>query len=104
MHRQALHKSLSLGIVLLLSLAAIACGGSKMEGTYSNASGMVTLDLRSGGEASFTMMGETEACTYKVEGKKLHLKCKENEADFEIHNDGSLSGPGFIGMLKKSKS
>jgi hypothetical protein len=82
----------------------VACGASKVRGTYSNASGMVTLDLRSGGEASFTMMGETEACTYKVEGQTVHLTCGQNKVDFAIHDDGSLTGPGFIGSLKKSKS
>ena len=104
MNKSANRRRFVFGAVVLAVAAIIACGGSKMEGTYSNPSGMVTLDLRSGGEASFTMGGESEACTYKVEGKKLHLTCGANKVDFDIHDDGSLTGPGFIGALRKSKS
>jgi len=66
---------------------------------------MATLELRSGGNASFTMMGETHTCTYKVDGDKLTLDCKEPEAlVFTIHDDGSLTPVGtFIGMMKKTK-
>ena len=60
-------------------VATIGGCGSKVEGTYSNGS-MVTLDLKSGGN-----------CTPKGE-----------KADFLIHDDGSLTGPGFIGNMKKS--
>lgn len=83
-------------------MAVIGCG-SKVEGTYSNGS-MVTLDLKSGGKAMFTMMGETIPCTYKVKDNKVQLDCtpKGEKVDFMIHDDGSLTGPGFIGNMKKS--
>ena len=90
---------------LVLLIPAIGSCGSKMEGTYTNTGGMVTLDLKSGGKASFTMMGETYACTYKVSGDKIMLDCtpKGEKVEFAIHDDGSLTGPGFIGAMKKSK-
>ena len=52
-------------IVILAAVIAVVvviggCG-SKVEGTYSNGS-MVTLDLKSGGKAMFTMMGESIPC------------------------------------------
>jgi hypothetical protein len=85
----------------------IAGCGSKMEGTYSQGGGpgTIALDLKSGGKATFTMMGEDYACTYKVNGDKLALDCspKGEKLNFTIHDDGSLTGPGFIGVLKKSK-
>ena len=79
--------------------------GSKMEGTYTNTGGMVTLDLKSGGKATFTMMGETLPCSYKSKGDKINLDCspKGEKVDFTVHDDGSLTGPGFIGAMKKSK-
>lgn len=96
-------------VVLIASVIAIiavigGCG-SKMEGTYTNSGGMVTLDLKSGGKATFTMMGETIPCTYKVSGDKVNLDCapKGEKVDFMIHDDGSLTGPSFIGSMKKSK-
>lgn len=89
--------------VLLAVTPAIGSCGPK-EGTYTNTGGTVTLDLKSGGKATLTLMGETNPCTYKVNGDQLLLDCKQNKMDFTIHDDGSLSGPGLIGSMKKSKS
>ena len=92
--------------IAFVSLVTAACG-DKVEGTYSNAAGLVTLELKSGGKADMTMMGNSEHCTYKVEGKKdgkkVMLTCGRNTADFAIHDDGSITGPGFMGIMKKSK-
>jgi hypothetical protein len=86
------------------AMAVIGGCGSKMEGTYTNAGGNVTLDLKSGGKAAFTMMGESVPCTYKVKDNKVMLDCtpKGEKVDFMVHDDGSLTGPGFIGAMKKS--
>ena len=96
-------------IILLVAICvmvpAVGNGASNMEGTYTNNGGMVTLDLKSGGKANFTMMGESIACTYKVKDDKVKLDCtpKGEKVDFLIHGDGSLTGPGFIGNMKQSK-
>jgi hypothetical protein len=89
---------------VIAAMAVIGGCGSKMEGTYTNAGGNVTLDLKSGGKATFTMMGESIPCGYKVSGDKVNLDCtpKGEKVDFMIHDDGSLTGPGFIGAMKKS--
>lgn len=97
-----------LNVVLIAAViaatAVIGGCGSKMEGTYTNAGGNVTLDLKSGGKAAFTMMGESLPCTYKVKDNKVMLDCtpKGEKVDFMIHDDGSLAGPGFVGAMKKS--
>lgn len=106
MHRKSQHRWLSMGIAILLSITTIACGGAKLEGTYSNEPGTIVLDVKSGGRATLTLAGQAQACTYKVEGKTLRLQCEgdDEETQFNIHDDGSLSGPGFIGTLRKSKS
>jgi len=90
---------------LFVMLPAVGNCGSTMEGTYTNNGGMVTLDLKSDTKAIFTMMGESMPCTYKVKDDKLLLDCtpKGEKVDFIIHGDGSISGPGFIGNMKKSK-
>jgi hypothetical protein len=89
---------------VIVVIALIGGCGSKMEGTYTNTGGNVTLDLKSGGKAAFTMMGESVPCTYKVKDNKVMLDCtpKGEKVDFMVHDDGSLSGPGFIGAMKKS--
>jgi hypothetical protein len=89
----------------MLEVPAIGGCGSKTEGTHTNTGGMVTLDLKSGGKAVLTLMGETTSCTYKVKDNKVMLDCtpKAEKVDFMIHDDGSISGPGFIGNMKNSK-
>jgi hypothetical protein len=93
--------------IALLVSGLVSCGSkSKLEGTYTQTGGgTVALDLKSGGKAQFTMMGESAACTYQVNGDKLMLDCspKGEKVDFTIHDDGSLTGPSFIGVLKKGK-
>ena len=94
-------------LLVCLMLACTGCSGSSIVGTYSNANGVVTMDVRSGGNASITMMGESKACTYKVDGNQLTLNCPEiGPLVLTIHDDGSLTPPpgNFIGALKKSKS
>lgn len=103
-----MNRSLFSKIALATGIAggafALASCGSGVSGTYTNPTGMVTLDLRSGGKASLTVMGEMEPCTYDVDGKSMNLTCKGEKTEWGIHDDGSLSGPGFVGVLKKSKS
>src|SRR5205814_247872 len=74
---------------------------------YSQAAGgmPIVLDLKSGDKANFSMSGEDLACTYKVNEDKLALDCSPNgeKLDFTIHDDGSLTGPGMVGILKKGK-
>lgn len=90
------------GVVLFLIAVTAACG-SKVSGTYSNENGFVVLDVRSGGKATLTMMGEVTECTHTEDKDKLTLECKGDKLVFNIHDDGSISGPGFIGMLRKKK-
>lgn len=95
---------LSLAIAFALSFVP-AFGRSRLEGTYINVNGVATLELRSGGKASITVLADTEACTYNVDGKKLHLACNEGKVDFTIHDDGSLTPDGaLIGTMRKSQS
>ena len=90
-------------VAFFLIAPAVSQSAPNMEGTYS--SGMVTLDLKGGGKAIFTMMGESMPCVYKTTDDKVLLDCtpKGEKVDFIIHGDGSISGPGFIGNMKKSK-
>lgn len=100
-----LRKSILLAWLAMMSIATVACGaGGGLEGTYSTSAGNVVLELRSGGKANFTIMGETQACTWKAGDSKVVLTCKGDAVDFVRHDDGSLSGPGFVGRMTKSKS
>ena len=95
-------------IVVLAVLVLLPTGGhsgSNMEGTYTSNMGNVVLDLKPGGKAMLTRLGESMPCKYNVQDEKLVLDCtpQGEMVDFVIHGDGSISGPGFIGSMKKSK-
>ena len=49
------------------------------------------------------MMGQTAACTYKVDGDKVPVTCMGETIDFVKQSDGSLTpGPtSQFGALKK---
>jgi len=88
----------------LLLLATAACGGSKIAGTYSNENGSIVLDLKSGGTGSLSIGGESKPCTYTVESAQVKANCDGNDIVFDVHDDGSLTGPpdSMVGVLKKS--
>lgn len=97
----------TLAVMALVSmvLVAAACGGDKLAGTYQNENGSIVLDIKSGGTGALTIAGETKPCTYTSDQQTLKVTCDQNEVDFTVHDDGSLTGPpdSFVGDLKKTK-
>jgi hypothetical protein len=98
--------------LVVLLLAVVFLSGSSCTrrdpwtGTYSNANGSIVLDVKSGGKASMTLMGDAKECTYTADGDKtLTLACPEppGQLVFQRQSDESLVGQGFIGQLTKSK-
>ena len=85
-----------------LSSLTVACG-SKLDGTYTNPSGIVMLELRSGGKATMGVGGETRECTHAEDGKQVRLTCGRDQIALRVNEDGTLFAPGFIGVMKKSK-
>lgn len=101
-------KASSAAIATLGVFLSVVWGcGSGVQGTYTDAAGSVLLELRSGGQASITFMGEIVPCTYKVDTNKVALNCKEPAGiiQLSIHDDGSLTGPpgSFFPVLRKTK-
>ena len=63
------------------SLVMLISGcNSGPNGTYTDANGAVILELRSGGKANFTFMGDVQDCTHETSGKQLTLICKATPA------------------------
>jgi hypothetical protein len=95
--------------ILVSGVVLLMCGcNSGPKGTYTDANGAVILELKSGGKANFTFMGDVEDCTHESSGKQLTLTCKGSPAPvtvFNIHDDGSLTGPpgSFMPPLRKEK-
>lgn len=91
----------SLGLLLLLSALSGCDSGPK--GTYTNVNGLVTLDLLGGGKATMSAFGESKDCAYKTADNALNVICGRERFDFRVNSDGSLVGPGTLGVMKKSK-
>ncbi|HTP43273.1 MAG TPA: hypothetical protein VMJ13_01850 [Candidatus Acidoferrum sp.] len=101
--KSTLARTIAFASLIAGSALTFAGCGSGLSGTYTNPTGLVTLDVRSGGKASLAMMGESEDCTYDVDGKKMTLTCNKDKTVWNIHDDGSITGPGFVGTLSKKK-
>lgn len=97
--------SLLRGIILASSLAFIGLtlAGCGVEGKYSDQTGMINLELQSGGKATLGAMGQAEPCTYKTDGDKVDITCHGETTTFTKQSDGSLAPPAgaMIGLLKK---
>ena len=86
-----------------LSCFALFLSGCGVEGTYKDETGAVTLELKSGGKAVYSGMGQSAECTYKVDGDRVPVTCMGFTVDFTKQKDGSLTpGPDArFGALKK---
>jgi hypothetical protein len=98
-------KKQMLAVVAVLVFASACSSGP--SGTYSDANGAVLLELKSGGNANFTFMGDVADCKHSTSGNQLTLDCKgqPGKLALTIHDDGSLTGPpgSFMPMLRKQK-
>ena len=103
---KALKVVLAAAVPACIVMALTACG-SGPTGTYSDQLGAVLLELKSGGKANFTYMGDVADCTHRTSGSKLTLTCKGEAGTtvFTIHDDGTLTGPpgSFMPPLRKRK-
>ena len=96
--------TIAVAVVCVIVLAG--CGKS-ITGTYSDSPHSVVLDLKSGGKANFTYMGDVADCKYSVSDPKLTLNCEGDAGTtvFTIHDNDTLTGPAgsLIPALRKNK-
>jgi len=98
-------RRIAVGGSLAAGIMMTGCGGP--SGVYQSSNGAVVLNLKSGGEATFSMMGESQPCKYTSESKKVTLTCGDEGAMvLTVLDDGSLMGPpgSPMGTLRKTKS
>jgi hypothetical protein len=93
--------TLAVGLLFVTSVSGCSSG---LNGTYTNTGGMVMLELASGGKATMSMGGDIKTCTYTADEKSVVLNCGRNDQmSLRVNSDGSLTAPGFVGVMKKSK-
>jgi len=99
--------SMIIAICAALVLTGCFAFGNPLQGVYYDQTGGISLDLKSGGDATFTFAGESSPCTYTVKGEKLTVACKGDAGTtvFTIRQDGSLAPPpgALITALQKRK-
>ncbi|MEP7324988.1 MAG: hypothetical protein ABI836_03485 [Gemmatimonadota bacterium] len=80
---------------VLLAAATVTSCGSGVDGVYHDSTGQVTLELKSGGKAHITLMGEQHDLTYKIEGNKIAMRDPTDSTSGEVvatrNTDGTLA-------------
>ena len=95
----------ALALTLAVTLICLSGCTPSIEGNYSNANGTIVLDLKSDDKASLTFLGETKSCFYQQAKNQIKCLCaKATRQCFTRHEDGSLTGPGAVGVLQKTKN
>ncbi|MFZ3036942.1 MAG: hypothetical protein WA112_06665 [Rugosibacter sp.] len=84
--------------VILLS----ACG-SGLNGTYTDASGIVSYTFKSGGKVTMATMGLETEMEYRVEDGKVKIGSPQGALVMPILEDGSIQGPMGIKFTKQKK-
>jgi hypothetical protein len=94
MRSRRLRRLLPILFLLLVTVTIVSCG-SGVNGVYHDPSGQVTLELKSGGKAHITLMGEQHDLTYKLEGNKITMRDPADSSSGDVvatrNSDGTLA-------------
>lgn len=99
--------ALRVALILVAVLLVAGCPkrGASLEGVYRNENSSIVLELKRGGQATLSIMGQTGDCTYTSSENQVTLDCKEGDKVVLTRQaDGSLAGPpgSLVGVLKKA--
>jgi len=83
------------GCMLLFGMGC----GSKLNGTYADATGVSTYRFDSSGKVYIGAMGMEVEADYKVDGDKVKLIMPQGTVVLGFDKDGTLRGP--MGPMKK---
>lgn len=97
MNNMSFRKMRNLALSALVTLTLIGCT-PKLDGKYTDASGMLSLEFKSGKAYVGTMAGQAET-DYEVSGDKVTLKVDGQSTVLTINSDGSLTSE--IGKFTK---
>jgi len=90
-------KILLMNVLAWAVLATTGCEGcgSRIPGTYSDPTGGIVLDLKSGGTATLTFAGESATCPYTSTGEQVVLNCQgqPGRVVLTFDKEGALVGP-----------
>jgi len=88
-------------MMVAVGLLIAACGGPKLDGTYTDQMGMTSYRFTSGGNVYMSVMGIETELNYKVDGDKVKIGAPQGgNLIFTLLPDGALSGPMGIRFAK----
>lgn len=87
---------------VIFAILLSACG-SGLNGTYTDASGIVSYNFKSGGKVAMATMGMETEMDYRVEDGKVKIGSPQGALVMTILEDGSIQGPMGIKLTKQKK-
>ena len=88
-------------MMVAVGLLIAACGGSKLDGTYTDEMGLTNYRFTSGGKVYMSVMGIETELNYEVDGNKVKIGAPQGgNLIFTLLADGALSGPMGIRFAK----
>jgi outer membrane lipopolysaccharide assembly protein LptE/RlpB len=90
-------------LFLLSAALLLAACGSKLDGTYTDGSGMMSYTFKSNGKMAQTVMGTEVEMNYEVDGNKVKLITPQGKLVMTLLEDGSIQGPMGMKLTKQKK-
>lgn len=87
--------------LLVCLLALLAACGARLEGTYTDPTGIAKYDFQSGGKVYVSFVGVTTEQKYEIDGKHVKILLPSGTQIFTLQDDGSLEGPLGIKLKKR---
>ena len=89
------------GLFVLVAASSVSGCTPSVTGTYGE--GGAKIDLKSGGKATFSFMGQSQECTYTTTGKKITMDCKDGTpVEMTLSEDGkTLNMPSGMSLKKQ---
>jgi hypothetical protein len=86
---------------VLFSAVAVGCSSNRVDGVYTNATGALTIEFRDG--KAYLTMGPmlSEPAPFEQKGNQIIIKTGGDTIVLTRNSDGTLQGPGMIGILRK---
>src|SRR5438093_13367895 len=90
-------------MMVAVGLLIAACGGSKLDGTYTDEMGLTNYRFTSGGKVYMSVMGIETELNYEVDGNKVKIGAPQGgNLIFTLLADGALSGPMGVRLVRGS--
>lgn len=89
-------------MMIAATLLVAACGGPKLEGTYTDEMGVTSYKFASGGKVYVSVMGTETELQYTVDGNRVKIESPQGNLILTLLEDGSLQGSMGMKLSRES--